>query len=60
MERDPIKFKKFKQTWRELEKTGKCDGWGGAECRRVYRTWLKFGQPLVHLKKFIYREANRF
>jgi hypothetical protein len=35
----------FWQAWKRLERWGRCDGWGGAECRRVYREWLAAGKP---------------
>jgi hypothetical protein len=35
----------FWRAWVRLESWGRCDGWGGAECRRVYCAWLAAGKP---------------
>jgi hypothetical protein len=49
----------FKRTWKRLAKKGHCDGYGGAECRRVYGQWVEAGMPEgKQLEYFIAKWAN--
>jgi len=36
----------FQQVWKVLEKQGHCDGWGGAECRRIHGDYIKADFPI--------------
>lgn len=36
---------RFRKAWERMARLGYCDGWGGAECRRVYRAWVRAGRP---------------
>jgi hypothetical protein len=47
----------FWRAWRQLERRGACDSWGGAECLRIYRVWLRAGRPWP-VKEFIAKKAN--
>ena len=47
----------FRRAYQELAKRGKCDSWGGAESKRVWREWLEAGKPLS-LEAFITERAN--
>lgn len=47
----------FKRAWKRLASVGKCDGWAGAECRRVYSEWKEVGCP-SRLEDFIYERAT--
>jgi hypothetical protein len=47
----------FKTAWKRMEMFGYCDAWGGCECRRVYREWLKAGKPRL-VATFIRHRAN--
>lgn len=46
----------FKLAWCLLARQGKCDEYGGAECRRVYGKWKAAGCPDV--EQFILLQAN--
>lgn len=50
----------FKTIWKELAEKSKCDGYGGMECRRVFKEWKEAGMPVntLYLKMFIIRQAN--
>ena len=47
----------FERAWLRLERWGRCDAWGGAECRRVYGEWLAAGKPFP-AAAFIAAAAN--
>jgi hypothetical protein len=47
----------FEQKWKALAKKSHCDGFGGAECCRVYREWVQAGRP-AGINEFILRRAN--
>jgi len=48
----------FRAVWARLEAHGSCDGWGGAECRRIIALWRDVGRTQA-LKDFIFKNANR-
>lgn len=47
----------FDSTWRRLAERGACDGWGGAEYRRVKVAWELMGKG-HNLEQFIRLLAN--
>jgi len=47
----------FRKTWKVLEKQSFCDGWGGAECRRIRAEYIDSEYPL-NVAKFIVARAN--
>ena len=47
----------FRIVWQVLSFVGKCDQYGGAEYRRVFREWIDAGYPLP-VAEFIVRRAN--
>ncbi len=54
----PGKETRFYEAWKICAAAGECDGWGGAESKRLFRLWRDEGCPaLVH--RFIVRNANR-
>lgn len=48
----------FEAIWNHLSAHGMCDTWGGAESQRVFRLWIKEGQP-EEAARFIVFHANR-
>ena len=47
----------FKAAWLPLTEQGKCDGYGGMECKRVFREWMEADYP-DDLSEFIVSRAN--
>ena len=45
----------FRSAWTYLEAQGACDGWGGAECLRIWDAWKRDGQRVA--QDFIRRHA---
>jgi hypothetical protein len=48
----------FRRAYRKLARVGRCDGYGGMECRRVRREWLSAGAP-ADVETFIADRANQ-
>jgi hypothetical protein len=47
----------FRHYWKYMSDQGWCDGWGGAECLRMWREWRRAGYPR-DVRTFIVRRAN--
>ena len=50
------KLPNFHAVWQRLALEGKCDDWGGGECKRVLQEWIEAGHP--DPEEFIPKSAN--